>query len=103
MFTMVISTTERSCTVTMTSFDVNSYTLPPYSHIDLHTHTHTRTHTHTHMHTCIKHTQSEHDSSVNAVSVSEDGLRILVGTSAVSQKSIMFEFYRSRMIITYNM
>ena len=40
--------------------------------------THTQTHTHTHTHT-------EHDGPVSAVTVSEDGLRVLAGTSAVSQ------------------
>ena len=39
------------------------------------------------MHTCDAYTHAlcaEHDGSVDAVSVSEDGLRILVGTSSVS-------------------
>ena len=49
---------------------------------------HPSTHTHiaTHMHT-------EHDGSVDAVSVSEDGLRILVGTSSVSLSTVCNALY----------
>ena len=49
------------------------------------THTHIHTHIATHA-LCYIHNAlyTEHDGSVDAVSVSEDGLRVLVGTSSVS-------------------
>ena len=50
----------------------------------MHTRTHARTHTHTHTHTHLN-VYPEHEGAVTAVGVSEDGLKVLAGTSSVSQ------------------
>ena len=48
------------------------------------THPHTHTHKHTHLNV-----YPEHEGAVTAVGVSEDGLKVLAGTSSVSQTTTL--------------